>query len=46
MAHTILNKKETKAGTIYLVLVNGVKKWIHESKLDSLVNNWDKFLAR
>ena len=46
MAHTILNKKETKAGTIYLVLVNGVKKWIHESKLDSLVSNWDKFLAR
>lgn len=46
MQTTILNKKETKAGTIYLVLVNGVKKWVHESKLDSLVSNWNKFLSR
>ena len=46
MQTTILNKKETKAGTIYLVLCNGVRKWVHKSKLDSLVSNWDKFLAR
>lgn len=46
MQTTILNKKETKAGTIYLVLVGGVKKWVHESKLDSLVSNWNKFLSK
>jgi len=43
--YEILNKKVTKMGTIYLVLINGKTKWVHEKKIANLTTAWDNFLA-